>query len=90
MDQTRLSNNTNIRYLSDGLPQVVDKVTDWNAFFAHPNYVVFVKVVDKSDRIQELGYTKILKRRQTVAKQKTVRNVVPPKVNLAITSCQIN
>ncbi|GBM74187.1 hypothetical protein AVEN_104810-1 [Araneus ventricosus] len=53
-----------------------------NALFQHPENVLLAMLVDEREHIRELGYRRILKARQIVPKKKTVRNFVPPKINI--------
>ncbi|GBN00491.1 hypothetical protein AVEN_238340-1 [Araneus ventricosus] len=41
-------------------------------------------IVDEREHIRELGHRRVLKARQIVPKKKTVRNFVPPKINIQV------
>ena len=73
------------RKLNNDVKDIVFPVTQRNAFYAHPENLLFCMINDKSSVIRELGWRRIKKARE-LNKGKTVRMFHVPKLNFEATS----
>lgn len=84
--QPRLENGANhlwkmisfSRELPDNVKNIIDKVIQDNAYFAHPENLLLTMLTDKRKHIRELAVRRILKARETNMKNRTFR---VPKIN---------
>lgn len=70
------------RLLTDDNSDTVNHVIQNNAGFAHPKNVLLAIIYDDSATIRKLGFRRIMKARDTQAKQKSVRKFKQPKLFL--------
>lgn len=69
------------RNIPSKVQDVVHKVIQTNAFFAHPENILLSMVVDDREHVRELGLTRVLKTKEVPVKGKNVRNFLVPKIN---------
>ena len=55
-----------------------------NGFFAHPELLLLAISQDDKKNISEFGFRRFLKVRQIDARRKTIKTVMPPKINVSV------